>query len=696
MSGRPGKRREKVAVLGGGMAGLSAAWRLSEPGWQDRYESITVYQRGWRLGGKGASSRGPHGRIEEHGLHVWLGCYDNAFAVLRECYAEIDRATTDPRCPIADWSDAFLPADTIGLAEQWGDDWQVWLGRFTQNDELPGEPGLTGREMTVPDFMQRAVRMVLDFADSVRDAGPVGLTLSTSPDAKGPTPWAEVLRSGLIAAALALTEPQDGDRAPTALLDSVMERLRATIDYDHRSDHRRTWLLISMVTATIRGMFVDKVATDPRGFKALNDEDFTSWIMRHGAHPDVLGFPLLRGLYDFVFGHVDGDHDRPQMGAGIAVFLIGLALFQYRGSIFWKMTAGMGDVVIAPMYQALRSRGVRFEFFHRIDGLHLDNQRQMIEAITVGRQVRLADGLGEYEPLVTVGGLPVFPDVPDGTQLAEADRTRIPDWHLLETPWGRAYDVESIRLRRGVDFDRVVLAMSVGILPYVAGELIADQRSWQEMTAHIRTVATQSFQLWLRPDEKSLGWTEHGVTTSGYIPPFETWASMGQTLWAEQWPTDDGPRSVAYFCGTLAADPPPREFDPDYLPRHRARVVADAVTHLDNHVATYLPGATTDAGFAWHLLVGAGNLTGADALVTQHVSVNVDPSDRYVQAVPGSDRYRLRPDEGGYDNVVLCGDWTDCGWNAGCIEAAVISGLEAANALLGRGRFHRIRGWHLP
>ena len=80
------------------MAGLSAAWRLSEPGWRDRFESITVYQRGWRLGGKGASSRGEDGRIEEHGLHIWLGSYENAFALLRECYAELDRATTDPGC----------------------------------------------------------------------------------------------------------------------------------------------------------------------------------------------------------------------------------------------------------------------------------------------------------------------------------------------------------------------------------------------------------------------------------------------------------------------------------------------------------------------------------------------------------------------------------------------------------------------
>ena len=80
------RRGGRVAILGGGMAGLATAWRLSEPGWQDELDSITVYQRGWRLGGKGASSRGLNGRIEEHGLHLWLGYYENSFRLLRECY----------------------------------------------------------------------------------------------------------------------------------------------------------------------------------------------------------------------------------------------------------------------------------------------------------------------------------------------------------------------------------------------------------------------------------------------------------------------------------------------------------------------------------------------------------------------------------------------------------------------------------
>ena len=87
---------------------------------------------------------------------------------------------------------------------------------------------------------------------------------------------------------------------------------------------------------------------------------------------------------------------------------------------------------------------------------------------------------------------------------------------------------------------------------------------------------------------------------------------------------------------------------------------------------------------------------GAAALATQHWSVNIDPSDRYVQSLPGTDRYRLRPDESGYDNLVLAGDWTDSGINAGCIEAAVMSGLQAANALLGRSRFYRFAVFTCP
>ena len=225
---RPGG---KVVILGGGMAGLSAAWRLSEPGWRDRFDSITVYQRGWRLGGKGASSRGANGRIEEHGLHIWLGSYENAFGLLRECYAELDRATTDPAAPIQTWDEALIPGDNLGLADQLGSDWLMWLGTFTRNGGLPGEPDSTGREQTVVEFTQRAIRLVRDFADSLRDATPVGLALSTTPDPPSPQNRAiDAIRYAVLTALATLLDSQDSRRAVPDAIEQALEAVRDVLD----------------------------------------------------------------------------------------------------------------------------------------------------------------------------------------------------------------------------------------------------------------------------------------------------------------------------------------------------------------------------------------------------------------------------------------------------------------------------------
>src|SRR5262245_13910979 len=78
----------RVAVLGGGCAGMTTAFELSRPEHRGRY-AVTVYQLGWRLGGKGASGRGVADRIEEHGLHLWMGFYENAFMLMRQCYEEL-------------------------------------------------------------------------------------------------------------------------------------------------------------------------------------------------------------------------------------------------------------------------------------------------------------------------------------------------------------------------------------------------------------------------------------------------------------------------------------------------------------------------------------------------------------------------------------------------------------------------------
>ena len=85
--------------------------------------------------------------------------------------------------------------------------------------------------------------------------------------------------------------------------------------------------------------------------------------------------------------------------------------------------------------------------------------------------------------------------------------------------------------------------------------------------------------------------------------------------------------------------------------------------------------------FKWELLVDQPDGLGLSAWTRQHFVANVDPSERYTQSLPGTTKYRLRPDETGFTHLFIAGDWTDCGLNFGCVEAAVISGRLASSAI---------------
>ncbi len=131
---------KKIAILGGGVGAMTAAWALtSRPGWQDEF-AITVYQTGWRLGGKGASGRNRERgeRIEEHGLHIWMGFYDNAFRTMRECYGELGRPAG---APLATFEEAFRPHNLAVLCEFVRGRWVEWAIEMPVNGGEPGKGG---------------------------------------------------------------------------------------------------------------------------------------------------------------------------------------------------------------------------------------------------------------------------------------------------------------------------------------------------------------------------------------------------------------------------------------------------------------------------------------------------------------------------------------------------------------------------
>jgi hypothetical protein len=125
-----------------------------------------------------------------------------------------------------------------------------------------------------------------------------------------------------------------------------------------------------------------------------------------------------------------------------------------------------------------------------------------------------------------------------------------------------------------------------------------------------------------------------------------------------------------------------------------------------NHEIHHLwPRAVRHPGeFRWELLADADRTQGsaadgpADAtrFDTQYWRANVNPTDRYVLALPGTLQYRISPLDNTYDNLTIAGDWTDCGFNEGCVEAAVMSGRLAAHAIAQTPALEDIIGYDHP
>ncbi|HEU4726708.1 MAG TPA: FAD-dependent oxidoreductase, partial [Kofleriaceae bacterium] len=498
--------------------------------------------------------------------------------------------------------------------------------------------------------------------------------------------------------------PEDPPGPLLALLDRLTaiarDWIRALAAASHEARHR--WYMVDLLLASMRGMIRDRVALDARGFDAINHHDFRDWLRLHGASELTLTSDQLRGgLYDLSFAYVDGDPGKPAFAAGDAMRGACRMFFTYRGSFFWKMRGGMGDVVFAPLYELLRRRGVRFRFFHRLENVQLSGDRSHVAGLEMSVQAELAQG--EYHPLVEVAGMPCWPSEPDWAQLVGGDALRAAGWQP-ESFWDRRR-AATRTLRVGEDFDLVVLGIGLGAVPHVCRELIAASPRWRAMTDNVTTVATQAFQLWLRADLNELGWCGPSPSLSGFDKPFDTWADMPHLIDVEAW--RDPPQSIAYFCGALPS-PPGTPDDPHHPIAQHERVRRHAVHFLDHQIHPLWPRAVRPGGgFRWELLADArrdgapGDLppagpAGPERFATQFWTANVNPSDRYVQSMPGSSAYRISPLDATFDNLTIAGDWTACGLNVGCVEAAVMSGRLAAHAIAQAPALSEIVGYDHP
>lgn len=710
------EERTRVAIIGGGCAGITAAFELTRAEHAGKYQ-VTVYQQGFRLGGKGASGRGPSDRIEEHGLHLWMGFYENAFRVMRECYAELGR---DPStCRIADWRDAFAPDNFCGVMDQSADGtWHPWLVQFPPMPGLPGDPQVP-KPLTVADYLSRAASLVVTLLRAIRSRIEPAAASSDASTAQAPSDTLQMmsrwLRYGELATLTGLLQAMEildsvvGNlpqypremilRFHEQIAAAVRTQLHARVNTDDET--RRLWEIADLVLATIRGIIRFELITDPRGFEAIDDYDCKEWLKINGASERSVNSAFVRALYDLAFAYEDGDVSRPRIAAGQALRGAVRAFFTYRGAFFWKMQAGMGDVVFAPLYEVLRRRGVKFEFFHRLRDVALGSQEDpaveggYVETLEFDVQAEVA--AGEYRPLVDVRGLPSWPASADFSQLRDGERLRA-EGRNFESHWDERRERTRL-LRVGEDFDLVVLAVGLGVVPYACTKLIERSSKWRRMVQHCKTASTQAFQVWMNLDMAELGWREPQVNVSGYVEPFDTWADMRQLIKEESFATPV--RSIAYFCSVLPDPPAGTDITSDQYPaQRREETRQNAVDFLNQQVFRLWPRAVHQGQFRWDALVDADpprdETQGEARFAGQFWTANVNPTDRYSLSLPGTLQHRVSPLDDTFDNLTVAGDWTDTGFNEGCVEAAVMSGQLAAHALSTLPRLEDIVGYDHP
>ena len=715
--------KRKVAIVGGGMAGLAAAFDLTRTkALQDRFD-VTIYQLGWRLGGKAASGRRPDGRIVEHGLHVWFGCYENAFELVRAAYKawhpKKDQAITKPE-------QAFEPQrfTVIGSGARAAFSGLCW-------PKMDGRPGEGGPPLTLWPCVTQLLRVIeaqyhnlelppildppaltiphdiaalLAEADVTIDAdlpsGPQHTFAMQVSFASG------LAASGDWAASLTKNPRLRSDRQQRGFVRYL--RLISAHLWNHQPLKRHTnglflQQLIDVGTALVKGVIIE-MALGGASIAELDALDFREWLCGTGAHREaVYGSSIVQSLYDTTFEYCGGDKRRPSFGAGCAA-QVSMRLFGgYRDAFAYETVAGLGEVVVAPIYEALRERGVHFQFFHKLTRVELNEARNGVAQIHFDRQVDLRVKTYEptIEPKAEFGNLEHWPECPRWGQIANGESLKGLD---LESYWCTQKTGE-VKLRQGEGFHEVVLAVPVGAFKPLndtsgpCAELIKASRRFKKMTDAASLVPTISVQAWCTWSLDELGWPPKGLPpkclpgqggtdfpTSTGPTPLNIWADRTVVLDNEYWPDRPPPCSLQYLCDALETslykEPPNRPGVPEWAKCLAHRL---AVGWFENSSLVLWPGANPSGSFDWNVLYDPMGRTGKDRLDYQVVKANVDPWACCTGSPAGSTRWRLGTDRSGFDHLFLAGSWIDTGFNIESIETAVISGKQAARAIIGAG-----------
>ena len=337
--------KKKIVILGGGMGAMVTAFELtSQPNWQDLYD-ITLYQLGWRLGGKCASGRNmtphqpyePDYRIQEHGFHIFFGFYANTFRVMKECYD----ALGNEKGTFQGIENAFKPQSFIVLEDQdKRGRWVPWNINFPySNDKFPwsakdievGSPWeyilkmfefMLHKHSDSPhlDSLSSTSRIELD-----PDREPIALELLPQVAKRLETPKENLLSSShreVLAHAhqFAHSLPKDiqhhspeDHKVLNWLLERAINFARQNLEdviakleekFEHLLlDAHRLLITLNLGYAIARGMMVNTIF-DWQSFNDLDQHDFRTWVGQNGAGPETANSVLVQAMYEIGRAHV--------------------------------------------------------------------------------------------------------------------------------------------------------------------------------------------------------------------------------------------------------------------------------------------------------------------------------------------------------------------------------------------------------
>lgn len=733
-------KRKKIAVLGGGLSALSSVYELTDyPGWDDHYE-ITVYQMGWRLGGKTATGRGLHNRVEEKGIHIFQGWYDNAFRMVKNAYHIQEEHNLNPDSPLKKWSEAIVP-DNASLFTEWShrdDKWINWPIIFPMNDQEPGTAGKSTPLELIRKVLGIALQMVIgepyqkgegylrkELMEHLLDVNQkFGDTKAVH---KARTSWwgrilnkikklfrktVVPLEVKMLHKAVEIIDKQIERTTGENAKKIELEELEKVVNHFSKFTHwfekmfshaidkhdqvRRVISVIEWMEVSLKGILHDvyNPETGEFDYQNINKYNYLDWLKKHGASELVLDCPLVRFMYTGAFANM------LKGGTGLLAADIGLRMVllsvDYKGCLVWKLRAGTADTIITPITQVLMHRGVKFKFFHKVQQVHHSDTGK-IEKISMAEQVKLRDGSTEYNPFRKIEGLNSWPAEPLYDQIDAKQAEKLKENEVnLESSWADWENYREFTLEKGKDFDQVLLGISVAALKHICSEIVEKREDWKNMVDKVETTQTAQVQLWMKPTLREMGFKveDWGMAEGDepnsviYANYLYSWTDMSLILDMEKWPEHLKPGHLSYWCGTIPDASPIEPFSNHWFPKtQQARMMGITEQWLLSNGGWLWPDTSSrenPQGFNFEYLAPfeeKEDMTPIEKFYQQFFLLNIEPSDRYVLAVPGSNQYRKKADESGFSNMFLTGDWIDFGFNVGHMEGAVTAGLRAAHAI---------------